>query len=299
MLLMKTFKQYWLPITSEFKKTFVFGTMEGVNLTDHDNHNKAYVGVDVGSLATKSVVMLDGSIAGSSIIPTGVYPEKAGQEAMEKALSAAGLGHSDLGFIVATGYGRITAKYANKLITEITCHAKGAGYLRPTTRTVIDMGGQDCKVIKLDCDGNVEDFVMNDKCAAGTGRFLEVMANVFKISLDELGPMTMRANSVVPISSTCTVFAESEVISMIARGEPPEDILKGVHQAISNRVAGMASRVGPKPEMFFSGGVAKNAGMKAALETALKFPVYVPEFDPQLVGALGAAVLAKSYSSKV
>ena len=296
---MKTYKQYRLPITSEFKKTIILGTIEGVNLTGQCDHNKAYVGVDVGSLATKSVVMLDGSIAGSSIIPTGVYPEKAGQEAMEKALSAAGLGRSDTGFVVATGYGRITAKYANKLVTEITCHAKGAGYLRPSARTVIDMGGQDCKVIKLDREGNVEDFVMNDKCAAGTGRFLEVMANVFKVSLDELGPMAMRANSVVPISSTCTVFAESEVISMIARGEPPEDILKGVHQAISNRVAAMASRVCPEPEMFFSGGVAKNPGMRAALETALKSPVYVPDFDPQLVGALGAAVLAKSYGSKV
>ncbi len=268
-------------------------------MSDHGNHKQAYAGVDVGSLATKSVVMAEGRIAGSSVIPTGVFPEKAGQEALEIALTCAGMGRDDLGFIVATGYGRITAKYANKTVTEITCHAKGARQLSKSARTVIDMGGQDCKVIKLDRDGNVEDFVMNDKCAAGTGRFLEVMANVFKVSLGDLGPMALNASSVVPISSTCTVFAESEVISLIARGEPSENIMKGVHQALSNRVAGMASRVGPEPEMFFSGGVAKNAGMKAALETALKSPVYVPDFDPQLVGALGAAVLAREFGSKV
>ena len=273
--------------------------MDGENLSVHGTYKQAYAGVDVGSLATKSVVLLDGNIAGSSIIPTGVFPEKAGQEAMEIALTAAGLGRSDLKFIVATGYGRITAKYADKTVTEITCHAKGARQLRPAARTVIDMGGQDCKVIKLSREGNVEDFVMNDKCAAGTGRFLEVIANVFKVSLDELGPMALKASSIVPISSTCTVFAESEVVSLIARGEPSENILKGVHQALSNRVAGMASRVGPEPEMFFSGGVAKNAGMKAALEIALKSSVYVPDFDPQLVGALGAAVLAKDLGSKV
>ena len=270
-----------------------------MNLKGQTDHKDVFAGVDVGSLATKSVILVNGLVAGSSLISTGVFPEKAGREALDKALSAAGLYGIKPGFIVATGYGRITAKYADKMVTEITCHAKGAGRLHPATRTVIDMGGQDCKVIKLDREGNVEDFVMNDKCAAGTGRFLEVMAHVFKVSLDKLGPMALSANSVVPISSTCTVFAESEVISMIARGEPLEDILKGVHQAISNRVAGMASRVNPEPDIFFSGGVAKNAGMKTALETALKSPVFVPDFDPQLVGALGAAVLAKSFGSKV
>jgi (R)-2-hydroxyacyl-CoA dehydratese activating ATPase len=263
-----------------------------------EGHNSIFAGVDVGSLATKSVIIENGLVVGSSLIPTGVFPEKSGREAMDKALSMVGVNGIKPSFIVATGYGRITAKYADKLVTEITCHAKGARYLRPEARTVIDMGGQDCKVIKLDGEGNVEDFVMNDKCAAGTGRFLEVMANVFKVPLDELGPMALKARSVVPISSTCTVFAESEVISMIARGEPPEDILKGVHQAISNRVAGMASRVGPEPEIFFSGGVAKNAGMRAALETAMKSMIYVPDFDPQLVGALGAAALAKSFGVK-
>jgi predicted CoA-substrate-specific enzyme activase len=268
-------------------------------MCDDKSNMQAYAGVDVGSLATKSVVIVDGNIAGSSVIPTGVYPEKAGQEAMKIALASAGLEQNELRFIVATGYGRITAKYADKTVTEITCHAKGASYLRQAARTIIDMGGQDCKVIKLDREGNVDDFAMNDKCAAGTGRFLEVMANVFKVSLDELGPMALKAKSIVPISSTCTVFAESEVISLIARGEPPEDILKGIHQAISNRVSGMASRVNPEAEIFFSGGVAKNVGMKAALETALKSSVYVPDFDPQLVGALGAAVLAKSHGPKV
>jgi (R)-2-hydroxyacyl-CoA dehydratese activating ATPase len=257
-----------------------------------------FAGLDIGSLATKAVILSNGGIAGYYLGPTGIYPEKTGLEVLENALKMAGVERESLKYIVATGYGRINAKYADKMVTEITCHAKGAGYLNSEARTVIDMGGQDCKVIKLDRDGNVEDFVMNDKCAAGTGRFLEVMANVFKVSLDELGPMAMKAGSVVPISSTCTVFAESEVISLIARGEAPEAILKGIHQAISNRVAGMASRVNPAPEIFFSGGVAKNAGMRAALETALKSKVYVPDFDPQLVGALGAAVIAKGLGSR-
>lgn len=249
-------------------------------------------------MATKAVVITDGGMAGSAIIPTGVYPEKAGLEAMEKALSCGSLCREDAAYIIATGYGRITARYADKMITEITCHAKGARYIHPEARTVIDMGGQDCKVIKLDTGGNVVDFAMNDKCAAGTGRFLEVMANVFKVPLEDLGPMALKASSVVPISSTCTVFAESEVVSLVARGEPPENILKGIHQAISNRIAGMASRVSPEDDIFFSGGVAKNPGMRVALETALKSSVYVPDFDPQLVGALGAAVLAESHGPK-
>lgn len=254
----------------------------------------AFAGVDVGSLATKSVILVDGEIAGYGIIPTGINTEENGINALEKALENAGLTHADLNYIVATGYGRISAPYANKTVTEITCHAKGAHTVHPETRTIIDMGGQDCKAIRLDESGNVTDFAMNDKCAAGTGRFLEVMANVFKVSLDELGPLALKATEVLPVSSTCTVFAESETVSLLARGEKPENIIIGIHHAIANRVSGMFSRVGVEGDLFFSGGVAKNVGMRQALEEVLKVKIAEPEKDPQLVGAIGAAVIAQN-----
>jgi predicted CoA-substrate-specific enzyme activase len=199
---------------------------------------------------------------------------------------------------VATGYGRITAKFATKTITEITCHARGAHYLHPATRTIVDIGGQDCKVIRLDEDGNVADFAMNDKCAAGTGRFLEVIANVFKVPLEELGEMAGGDAPLVPINNTCTVFAETEIISLVARGECAESILKGVFTSIASRVAGIASRIGVNGDVFFSGGVAKNFGVVTALESVLNCPVFVPDFDPQLVGALGAAVLARELGAR-
>lgn len=254
----------------------------------------AVAGVDVGSLGTKTVILVDGEIAGFSILRTGLNTEENGLNGLETALENAGLQREDLKYIVATGYGRISAPYANKTVTEITCHAKGAHYLHPQTRTIIDMGGQDCKAIRLDESGNVTDFAMNDKCAAGTGRFLEVMANVFKVTLDELGPLSLKATEVLPVSSTCTVFAESETVSLLARGEKPENIIIGIHHAIANRVGGMFSRVGVEGDVFFSGGVAKNTGMRKALEDALKVKIVEPERDPQLVGAIGAAVIAQN-----
>jgi len=255
---------------------------------------EAFAGVDVGSLGTKVVILVAGEIAGFSIIPTGINTEENGLNGLSGALENAGLDREDLKFIVATGYGRISAPYANKTVTEITCHARGAHYLHPQTRSIIDMGGQDCKAIRLDENGNVTDFAMNDKCAAGTGRFLEVMANVFKVSLSELGPLSLTATTILPVSSTCTVFAESETVSLLARGEKPENIIVGIHHAIANRVGGMFSRVGIESDVFFSGGVAKNIGMRRALEENLKIKIAEPEKDPQLVGAIGAAVIAQN-----
>jgi predicted CoA-substrate-specific enzyme activase len=229
-------------------------------------HDKklAFAGVDVGSLTAKSVILGESGILGFGIVPSGVKSEESGTLAFQKALENAGLARDDITYVVATGYGRISAPYANKTVTEITCHAKGAHFIHPETRTIIDMGGQDCKAIRLDPEGNVIDFAMNDKCAAGTGRFLEVIANVFKVRLEDLGALSQRAQEIVPMSSTCTVFAESETISLVARGEKPENILKGIHYAISNRIAGMLSRVGIEDDVYFSGGVAKNTGMKEA-----------------------------------
>lgn len=253
----------------------------------------AFAGVDVGSLGTKAVILVDGEIVGSNIIRTGINTEENGNNGLDGALADAGLTREDLKYVVATGYGRISAPYANKTITEITCHGKGAHYIHPETRTIIDMGGQDCKAIRLDEKGNVVDFAMNDKCAAGTGRFLETMANVFKVTLDELGPLSLKATTIVPVSSTCTVFAESETVSLLARGEKPENIIVGIHHAIANRVGGLLSRVGTENDVFFSGGVAKNIGVKKALEETLDIKIVEPRKDPQLAGAIGAAVIAQ------
>jgi predicted CoA-substrate-specific enzyme activase len=258
-----------------------------------------YAGIDIGSLGSKAVVISQNGIKGCAVLPTGVFPEKSGQEALETALANANAGRERVRYLVATGYGRITAQHANKTITEITCHARGAHHLHPATRTIVDIGGQDCKVIRLDNEGNVADFAMNDKCAAGTGRFLEVISNVFKVPLEELGDLAKGDAPLVPINNTCTVFAETEIISLIARGERSESILKGVFSAIASRVAGIASRIGVSGDVFFSGGVAKNYGVVSALEAVLECPVYVPGFDPQLVGALGAAMLARELGVRV
>jgi len=253
----------------------------------------AFAGVDVGSLGTKAVVLVDGKIAGAVILRTGLRTAENGESALDAALKDAGLKREDLKYVVGTGYGRISAPYANKTVTEITCHAKGAHFLHPKTRTAIDIGGQDCKAIRIDEHGNVEDFAMNDKCAAGTGRFLEVMADVMKVPLEQLGPLSLTATEVLPISSTCTVFAESETISLLARGEKPENIIIGIHHAIANRIKGLFARVGIEDDVFFSGGVAKNIGMRKSLEDVMGVKLAKHEKDPQLAGAIGAAVLAQ------
>jgi len=266
--------------------------------TEFQLENGIFAGVDVGSLGTKSVVLRGTEIVGKVIIPSRLNSEEGGQEALDLVLEDAGLTRADVDFIVSTGYGRISATYANKTVTEITCHAKGANFLHPNVRTILDIGGQDCKAIRVDENGAVADFAMNDKCAAGTGRFLEVMANVFKVPLSELGDLSLRATQAIPMSSTCTVFVESEVISLLARGENPANIIAGIHQAIANRVGGLFARVGIESEVYFSGGVAKNIGMKRAIEKALKVTVAEPRFDPQLTGALGAAALARAFAAK-
>jgi predicted CoA-substrate-specific enzyme activase len=256
------------------------------------SQTSAVAGVDIGSLGTKTVIFADGEILGSSIIRTGINTVENGENGLKEALKNAGLQREALKYIVATGYGRISAPYAQKTITEITCHARGVHYMHPGARTIIDMGGQDCKAIRLDEEGNVTDFAMNDKCAAGTGRFLEVMANVFKVELSDLGPLALKATEVLSVSSTCTVFAESETISLLARGEKPENIIIGIHHAIANRINGMFARVGLENDVFFSGGVAKNTGMRKALEDVMKLKLVEPRYDPQLAGALGASTIA-------
>lgn len=248
-------------------------------------------GIDVGSLSAEAVIMKQNEILGYSIRPTGAKSRFAAEKALEEALAAASLGRDALGFIVATGYGRVSLDFADKCITEITCHGRGAHYWEPQVRTIIDIGGQDSKVIRVDVGGRAVDFVMNDKCSAGTGRFLEVMAQALEVELEELANLSDAAAGTVSISSMCTVFAESEVVSLIAGGLPREDIARGLHQAIADRTAGLVKRVGLEEKVMMTGGVAKNGAVVRALEEKLGTAIIVPA-EPQIAGALGAAILA-------
>ena len=255
-----------------------------------------FAGIDIGSLSTDAVLLdRNGEIAGSAIVATGASTKKACEEAFARALAEAGAAPSAVVFTVSTGYGREMAVSADLSITEITCHARGARFLFPEARTVLDIGGQDSKIIRLNPDGRVSDFAMNDKCAAGTGRFLEVMARTLEIDLEEMGPRSLLSRKTVPVSSMCTVFAESEVISLIASGTPPEAIARGIHLAIADRISALAERVGLIVPAVMTGGVAKNPGARKALEGKFGFPLLVPE-DPQLAGALGAALIAREKS---
>jgi len=256
-------------------------------------------GVDVGAATAKTVIMLDGKVAGQAVIPTGDRIVVAAENVTRLALEKAGMWRDGFNFedgfdyVISTGYGRHGVPFANKAVTEIICHAQGAHFLLPATRTIIDIGGQDSKAIGLDENGNVINFVMNDKCAAGTGRFLEVMAEVLGVTIDELGPIALKSHTPCQISSTCTIFAESEVVSLRAEGQLREDLIAGIVRAVSHRVAVMAKTVGFKREVAFTGGVAKNIGVKKALEDEINIEIIVPE-QPQTMGALGAALLAKA-----
>jgi (R)-2-hydroxyacyl-CoA dehydratese activating ATPase len=252
-------------------------------------------GIDIGSLTAEVVIMDQDRIICYVIRPTGSNSKKAAEKAMEEALASAGLKISALSYVVATGYGRIGIDFADKRITEITCHGRGAYFLDPAIRTVIDIGGQDSKVIRLSDQGRVIDFAMNDKCSAGTGRFLEVMAHALEVELDQLFALSEQAKNTVSISSMCTVFAESEVVSLIAQGLPREDIARGLHQSIADRTAGLVQRVGLEEVAMMTGGVARNSAVVRALNEKLKTNIIIPP-EPQIVGALGAALLASEES---
>ncbi len=252
-----------------------------------------YAGIDIGSLSADTVIIDEqGQIVSFDISPTGANSKIAGERSLEQALARGRISREDLAFSVATGYGRVSLEFADKAITEITCHGRGAARLFPGTRTILDIGGQDSKVIKLDDSGKVVDFAMNDKCAAGTGRFLEVMAGALEIDLEEMGPLSLKSNEQIAISSTCTVFAESEVISLVARAKAKEDIIDGIHKSICNRIFAMLDRIGPAPELTMTGGVAKNIGIVDSIQQKVGSPINVPQ-EPQIVGALGAALIAK------
>ncbi len=250
-------------------------------------------GVDIGSTASKAVILVDGENRGEVVGDSTTNPAKTAETIYQAALELAGVSRDDVAYVVGTGYGRTQVPFADSNVSEITCHGRGAHYLLPAARTVIDIGGQDTKVISIDSGGNLLDFAMNDKCAAGTGRFLEAMARSMAIPIEEMEQHYFDAGDACMITSMCSVFAESEVINLINDGVPMPRIVKGLLKSLTNRVASLSRRLGLIEEVVMTGGVAKNRGVCDALERKLKVPLR--DFggaDPQLVGALGAALVA-------
>ncbi|MHA1194503.1 MAG: acyl-CoA dehydratase activase [Promethearchaeota archaeon] len=253
---------------------------------------KAFCGIDIGSLATKIVLFIDEELIDYRTERSTYDFKRVGHKLFDEILQKHDLKRNDV-FVMSTGYGRNTIDIADDRVTEITAHAKGAKFFFPDAYSVIDIGGQDSKAIVISKKtGNVIDFQMNDKCAAGTGRFLEVMAHALEVPIEEFGKLALKSSNPASISSTCTVFAESEIISLFARGASKEDIASGIHKSIARRVAGMAKRIGVGPKLVFCGGVAKNDAVKKYLEEELGFEIVRPNY-PQLTGAIGAAIIAK------
>ncbi len=257
-----------------------------------------FAGIDIGSTMTKAVVIdAAGNIISAVKGPTGAEHRHLANEVMAKALEAAGLRLEEVGWIVATGYGRFNVPFADEHITELSCHARGVYQLFPNARTVVDIGGQDAKCLKVR-EGKLVDFAMNDKCAAGTGRFLELTAQSLGIGLEDLAALSLRASKPVEVSNMCTIFAQQEVVLRLSQGERIEDIIAGLHRALAERVAALVRRLGIEPEVVLTGGVAKNAGMVQAMKEALGCSLLVPE-EPLLTGALGAALLAMERTQRL
>jgi predicted CoA-substrate-specific enzyme activase len=249
-------------------------------------------GVDIGASTSKTVLLEDSHILSYSIIATGGESANSARQALDEALLRANLSQAEIGYIVATGYGRVIVPFSQETVTELSCHARGANLLFPSARTILDMGGQDCKAIRCDEMGRLQNFMMNDKCAAGTGRFLELMARVLGLSLDKLGELSLEARAEVKINTTCAVFAKSEVTSLIREGKDRRDVLAGLHSAIAARVYNLLRGVGIEPDLVISGGIGKNIGVVRKIEERVGLKALLPE-EPQIVGALGAALFAR------
>ncbi len=252
------------------------------------------MGIDSGSTSTNAVIINEKKeILSFAVLRTGAKSADSAERILAEVLEGAGIGREELSCVVSTGYGRVSIPFADKNVTEISCHGRGAHFLNPDVRTILDIGGQDSKAIRINERGDVVDFVMNDKCAAGTGRFLEMMADTLEIGIEELGPLSLKSKENVSISSMCSVFAESEVISLIAQNKEPADIAHGIHRAIAGKAMSLLKKVGLEREFMMTGGVAKNPGMTAVLEELLEAPLYIYE-EPEIVGALGAALFGLS-----
>ncbi len=256
-----------------------------------------FAGIDLGSTMTKVVIINESEKLAAFVVQhTGAEHRRLANKVMEDALKQSSLSIDAISYIVATGYGRINIPFADKQITELTCHAKGVAHFFPNVRLGIDIGGQDAKGLKIK-DGKLLDFVMSDKCAAGTGRYLEVVAQTLGLNLEDLGPISLKSANKVSISSICTIFAQQEVINHLSAGASLEDIVAGLHDAIAGRVARMVKRLKVEPDVVFTGGVAKNTGVVKALEENLGCRVFVPE-EPLMSGALGAALIARETALK-
>jgi predicted CoA-substrate-specific enzyme activase len=255
-----------------------------------------FAGIDVGSTMTKTVI-LDKGIIASIIGPTGPEQRRLANKVMEEALNRAALSFQAITYIVSTGYGRINVPFADKQFTEITCHAKGIVNLFPKAKTIIDIGGQDVKGIKIDAAGKIVDFVMNDKCAAGSGRFIEVIADTLGVPLDKVGDLSLQSKNPVKISNICTIWAQQEVAASLAQGIPISDLLAGVHHSLADRICRMVNRLRVEEAVIVTGGGAKNRGLLKALSEQLGHEILVPE-EPLITGALGAALMGKEIVEK-
>lgn len=256
-------------------------------------HDEFYGGIDVGSRFTKVAIINDLQLVSYAILDTGTSVAIAAEEGLSGIIEKLGIKESQIKKLVGTGYGRVSLSFVDKTVTELTCHAAGCHYVNPEIRMVIDIGGQDTKVLKLDDHGSMVDFVMNDKCAAGTGKFLEMVARTLDIDLEALSNLSDQSVQACDISNMCVVFAESEIISLLAKGVAAENIVAGIYESFSRRIGNMVKRLGIEKRLAFVGGVAKNKGLRDKLSSHLEIPFLPMEIDPQITGALGAAVLAK------
>jgi len=255
---------------------------------------KYYGGCDLGSTTGKAVILCEGKVVASALIRAKIDPVDTGNEVLDLVCKQVDdlPGVESLAYLVGTGYGRNEVPFANENVSEITCHAVGAHFVDPRVRTIVDIGGQDLKAIAVSDEGTVLEFAMNDKCAAGTGRFYEAVVRTFDLSLDAFSELSLKAKKVVPVTSQCTVFAESELVSLLYKRHLPADIAAGVQMSVAKRVFTLARRVGVRPEIVITGGCAKNKGLIKALAKTLRTDIHELSMDPQFMGALGAAVIA-------
>lgn len=254
-------------------------------------------GVDIGSTMTKAVILREGRVIGKALIPTGADHKKTADESLALALEEAELARGQISYLIGTGYGRVNIPFADKQLTEITCHARCIAQMFPGAGTIIEIGGQDSKAIRLTPEGGVENFVMNDKCAAGTGRFLQLTAATFGLSLEEMNQMALSAAEPVPISSFCAVLAQQEMISLLSQDYPPESILAGLFAGFAHRIVKMAATIGISGQVVLTGGGSRHPAFQAAIQKELDAPVFSPQ-EPFLTGAIGAAILARERFEK-
>ncbi len=267
---------------------------------DWKSGNIISAGVDIGSVSSQAVVTVDGKLFSYSNTRTGSNSPESAQKAIDKALDETGMALKDIHYTVGTGYGRVNVPFANRALTEIACHARGANFMYgPTVKTILDMGGQDCKAIHCDNRGKVTNFLMNDKCAAGTGRGMEVFADLLSIPIEDLGRLSFEVDEEPePVSSTCVIFAKSEAVGLLRKGWPKEKVLAAYSSAMAHRVVELLERIGVEKDFAITGGIAKNEGIVKRIEEELNIKALEPQHDTQIAGALGAALFAKALVEK-